>query len=340
MRPVFEFLHISVGYIKEPMGAAERRAMYSQDVTYVTAKEAGFDYLRSFLSYDQKDIPQRPFHFGIVDEADSILIDEGRIPLVIAEQHSHEEPRLRYLARIIRNLEPELDYAVDIDRRNVCLTEEGIDRMERELGLDNLFCNENSDTLRLVMDALHAEVLLKRDVDYLVQNGHIELVDEFTGRVVENRHWPAGLQEALEAKEGILSQKIGRITGSITMQNFIKAYPKIAGMTGTAQMAADELKEFYDLEVVMIPPHRPCIRVDEPDRVFTRYEIKMRAVVQEIEQIHRSGRPILIGTGSVRESEVLAERLREIGVLCRVLNAKNDEAEAEIIRIAHLPEED
>ncbi len=331
MDAIYEFLGLSVGYIQSGMSAAERRTAYSCDITYLTAKEAGFDHLRSFLCYDPAELLQRPFHYAIVDEADSILIDEGRIPLVIAGKRPFEKYHLVFLADLVRTFLSGIDYGIDENSRNVNLLEHGINKVEAKLNCGNLYAPKNSALLTLLNNALHAEVLLRRDIDYIVQKGRVELVDEYTGRVVENRHWPDALQEAVEAKEGLVYSGRGKILGSITMQHFLNSYPKVAGMTGTAVAAANEFKEFYNLDVVVIPPNCPSIRADEADKIFTHQAAKFSALIQEITAVHATGRPILIGTGSVQESEQLAKMLDNVGLPYQLLNAKNDELEAKII---------
>lgn len=334
MGPVYRFLGLSVGYINEGMTGEERRRAYMCDVTYMTAKEAGFDYLRSFLAHSPAELVQRPFNFAIVDEADSILIDEARIPLVIAGRTDENMPEPARLSELARCLKYREDYETDEYERNVYLTDMGIARIEKLLNCGNLYNEKNLPLLVLVNNAIHAEVLLKKDIDYIVRNGRIELVDEFTGRVAEKRHWPYGLQEAVEAKEGIKSENKGQILASITLHNFIRLYPGLCGMTGTARHAAEEFAEFYGMRVVVIPTNMPCIRADMPDVIYTDKEAKLKALVSEIYEIHKSGRPILIGTCSVEESELLAVRLEQAGVSCKVLNAKNDELEAGIIAMA------
>jgi preprotein translocase subunit SecA len=331
MGPIYELLGIRVGCIQEGMPVADRRDAYDCDVTYVTAKEAGFDLLRDGLCLDPDDRVHRPFHYVIVDEADSILIDEARVPLVIAGTADDQAVGLGRLARLAFGLCHEIDYDTDEYSRNINLTEEGSHRVENELQVENLYAEENLGLLAAVRNAMHAEFLLTRDVDYIVRDGRVELVDELTGRVVDDRQWPDGLQAAIEAKEGLDLQPEGRILGSITMQHFMLSYPRLAGMTATAQPAAEELKGAYGLGVKVIPTHRPCVRVDHSDRVFTHREAKQKAVIGEILEVTASGRPILVGTKSVAESERLAAALEEAGVSCRVLNAKNDEAEAEIV---------
>jgi preprotein translocase subunit SecA len=331
MAPIYEFLGLSVGCIQEGISKAERQQAYLADVTYLTAKEAGFDYLRDSLCLNADHLVHRPFHCAIVDEADSILIDEARIPLVIAGTTPAPETDPYRLAAVARDFKLHVDFDTDEEGRNIALTEIGIDRAQGLLHDANLYAAENVLLLTQLNLALHAKELLRRDVDYIVRDGKVELVDGLTGRVVEDRHWPDGLQTALEAKEGLQLQPQGRILGSITLQHFLRSYSKLAGMTATAQPAAEELKDFYGLNVVVVPPNRACIRVDQPDVVFTHKEAKTKALVAEIAAVHAIGRPILVGTSSVAESEELAVRLRSSGVCCEVLNARTDELEAKII---------
>jgi preprotein translocase subunit SecA len=331
MGPVYRFLGLSVGAIQEGMSVVARRTAYASDVTYATAKEAGFDFLRDGLCRTPGELVHRPFNFAIVDEADSILIDEARVPLVIAGERQGSETSPYRIAEVVAALAEGADWETDENRRNVSLTERGVDRVEAALGSDDLYTTENYPLLTEVDQALHARALLRRDVDYIVRDGRIELVDEFTGRVMDDRRWPDGLQAALEAKEGLPISPGGRILGSITLQHFLKLYPRRSGMTATARPAAEELENFYGLNVVPIPPNRPCVRDDLPDLMFTHKDAKRRALIAEIKHANVTGRPVLVGTSSVEESESLARKLSEAGVGCRVLNAKNDEAEAEII---------
>jgi preprotein translocase subunit SecA len=331
MGPVYNFLGLSVAAVQEEMGVAARREAYRADITYATAKEAGFDLLRTHLCVDPAELVHRPFNYAIVDEADSILIDEARVPLVIAGDRSTSETSPYRIAEVVSRLNEGRDWETDENRRNVYLTEIGADCVEQELKCGDLHALENYLLLTEVNQALHAKALLRRDVDYIVRGRRIELVDEFTGRVVDDRRWPDGLQAALEAKEGLSIQPGGRIIGSIALQHFLMLYPKLSGMTATAQPAAEEVKDFYGLRVVPIPPNRPCIRRDLPDVIFTHKAAKYEALIGEIEREHQTGRPVLVGTCSVEESELMAEKLREAGIGCSVLNAKNDEAEAEII---------
>ncbi len=331
MGPVYRSLGLSVAHVVEGMAPAERRAAYRADLTYVTAKEAGFDHLRDLLSMDVSELVHRPFHLALVDEADSLMIDEARVPLVIAGSVEGEESRAPRMADLVASLSPGVHFDTDEYRRDVELTDAGIERAEQILGCGSLHGPGNFALLAELNCALHARVLLRRDVDYIVRAGRIELVDEFTGRVVADRHWPDGLQSALEAKERLSRRPDGRILGSITLQRFLRGYPRLCGMTGTAQDAAAELDQAYGLDVVVVPTHRAVVRIDRPDIVFTRREAKERAVVDEVARAHAAGRPVLVGTASVTESERLAGHLRRSGVACEVLNAKNDAEEARIV---------
>lgn len=337
MRPIYEFLGLTIGYVKEGMSIAERQQAYLSDITYVTAKESGFDYLRDFLCNEKEKLVHRPFHYAIVDEADSILIDEARIPLVIAGDLPCDVENNVHLATLVRQLKPGVDYEMDQYGKDFYLTDTGLYKAEEMLELDNLYDPKNLQLFTRLNCALHAELLLERDKDYVVRNGKIEIVDEFTGRIADQRHWPDNLQLAVETKEGLISESKGVIMGSIALQHFLTLYPKICGMTGTARTAAAEFKEFYGLDVVVIPTNKPCIRKDYPDMIFSHQEAKQKALVAEIKRVHETGQPILIGTGSVQESERLATDLWESGVSCRVLNAKNDEMEAKIISRAGEP---
>jgi len=331
MGPIYEFLGLTVGFVQEGMTTRQRQKAYAADITYLTAKEAGFDFLRDQRCAKKQDLVQRPFHFAVVDEADSILIDEARVPLVIAGEISSPPIDPYQMAEIIRHLDRDTDYYTDEYAYDVNLTDRGVERVEKHLGIKNLHDLENNQVLAAVNLALQAETLLKRDIDYIIREGKIELVDEFTGRIAENRRWPYGLQNAIEAKEGLEIQPEGTILGSITLQHFLGLYPGLAGMTATAKTSEAEFETFYGLQVVVIPPNRPCIRIDHDDEVFTHKAAKRKALVREIISGHALGRPILVGTASVEESEQLAAELRESGVDCRVLNAKNDEAEAAIV---------
>jgi preprotein translocase subunit SecA len=331
MRPLYEFFGLSVGYVRQNMTPQQRRDAYASDITYVTARESGFDFLRDHGCLEPGDRVHRGFNFAVIDEADSILIDEARIPLVIAAEDDLDESNLHELSDRIGALHPGHDYEVKNQGRMVSFTDVGLSRLEAELGCGQLHSERNIELLTRLNVALHAKALLSRDTDYIVREGQIELIDEFTGRVAQHRRWPGGINAALEAKEGLKIQPQGRILNSITLQHFLELYQSFCGMTGTAKEAAAELWEFYDLKVVVIPPNRPCIRRDHDDRLFTTKSLKVDALVNEICDVHQQGRPILVGTASVSESQRLAGRLHDRGVACRVLNATNDDQEAEII---------
>ncbi|TVY02227.1 DEAD/DEAH box helicase [Cohnella terricola] len=331
MGPVYRFLGLTVASVKEGMTIEERQNAYAADITYVTAKQAGFDYLRDTIAMKTSDIVHRPFHYAIVDEADSLLIDEARVPLVIAGEVASSGNDGSRMAQIAKELALGEDYDFDENKRNVFLTEAGSEKAERLLRTGNLYEARNSHLLTALNCAIHAESLLKRDVDYVIRDGKLEIIDPYTGRVAQNRHWPDGLQAAVEAKEGIETKSSGKILGTITLQHLLSLYPKISGMTATAQDSADEFEETYNLNVVEIPPNRPNIRIDHDSRIYTHKEAKLNALVKEIAEVHATRRPILIGTSSVEESDQLAEELKKAKVPCHVLNAKNDEKEAEII---------
>ena len=337
MGPVFSSLGLSVGCVREEMPAADRRRAYSSDVTYAAARESGFDFLRDRIAFASGDVVHRAFHMALVDEADSVLIDEARVPLVISGSGGRGRRDSGALADLVRTLERGRDYDTDAEHRNVFLTDAGLDRIEATLGSGSLYDDANRELVAAVHCALHAEALVRRDVDYIVRDRGVEIVDEFTGRVVDHRHWPDGLQAAVEAKEGIARNEGGRILGSIALQQYFGLYPRLCGMTATARSAAPELADFYGLKVVVVPPHVPSIREDLPDAVFTHPAAKRAALVREIGEAHAAGRPVLVGTASVRESEELAVDLRSAGIPCDVLNAKNDELEAGIVARAGAP---
>lgn len=331
MGPIYRFLGLTVRSVQAGMSLSEKREAYAADITYVTAKEAGFDYLRDTIALNEADTVHRPFHFVIVDEADSLLLDEARVPLVIAGEPGFSRNDGIRFAEVVRQFKQGEHYEFDEFQRNVYLNEAGAAKAEALLGCGNLYESHNSHLLMSLNCALHAELLLIKDVDYIVRDGKIELIDEYTGRVAENRHLPDGLQAALASKEGLQPLAGGKILGTITLQHFLSLYPKICGMTATAQASAMEFEDIYALQVVQIPPNRPNIRIDHPHRIYTHKEAKLKALVQEISSVHATGRPILIGTSSVEESDVLAEALAVAGVPCQVLNAKNDAKEAELI---------
>jgi preprotein translocase subunit SecA len=329
MGPIYEFLGLSVGCIRQGLTGDERKRAYACDVTYATANEVGFDYLRDQLALQPVEQVHRPFAAAVIDEADSILIDESRIPLVIAGGKASGEPLAYRVDAVVRHFRPTEHYTLDEHGHNVGLTDEGIAAVEQALDCGNLFDDVNLSLHTAVQDSLHAHALLRRDVDYLVKDGVIESVDEFKGRIVSDRRWPAGLHTAVEAKERVALKKQGSILGSITLQNLIALYPAVCGMTGTAATQSSEIKAVYGLEVQVIPTNRPVIRVDHPDVLFETKQEKEQAMIEEIRRVHASGQPVLVGTSSVEESERLSEKLADVAH--QVLNARNDEQEAAII---------
>ncbi|AOZ94455.1 DEAD/DEAH box helicase [Paenibacillus crassostreae] len=331
MGPIYRFLGLTVSSVQAGMSLFEKRETYAKDITYVTAKEAGFDYLRDTIALNEADTVHRPFHYVIVDEADSLLLDEARVPLVISGESGSSSNDGILFADVARQLQQVEHYDFDEFQRNVYLNEAGAAKAESLLGCGNLYDSHNSHLLTSLNCALHVESLFKKDVDYIVRDGKIELIEEYTGRVAENRYLPDGLQAALATKEGLQWKDGGKILGTITIQHFISLYPRICGMTATAHASAMEFEDIYVLQVVQIPPNRPNIRIDHPHRIYTHKEAKLKALVQEISSVHATGGPILIGTSSVEESDMLAEALMVADVPCHVLNAKNDAKEAEII---------
>ncbi|MBZ5611429.1 MAG: accessory Sec system translocase SecA2 [Acidobacteriia bacterium] len=332
MGGIYEFLGLSVGYIQQGMTVEERRRAYACDITYSTANEIGFDHLRDGLALYPHQQVYRPFAAAVIDEADSILIDEARIPLVIAGGQFSEEPLAYRVDRVTRLFRRYRHFTLDEYGRNIALTDTGIRAVETSFGCENLFAEENLPLLTAVQDSLHAHALLRRDVDYLVKDGVIESVDEFKGRIAQNRRWPAGLHTAIEAKEGVALKTQGRVLGSITLQNLVAMYPKVCGMTGTAATQADEFRIVYGLDVEVIPTNRPVIRVDSTDQLFDTKREKEAAVIEEIRTVHQTGQPVLVGTRSVEESERLSARLQDIAH--QVLNARHEEQEAHMIALA------
>ncbi|HLF25369.1 MAG TPA: preprotein translocase subunit SecA [Anaerolineae bacterium] len=321
---------------------APRREAYLADITYGTNNEFGFDYLRDNMVWSLNQLAQRPLYYAIVDEVDNILIDEARTPLIIsgpAEESSDNYKKFAELVRRLRNsthgdekdVEPDGDYVIEEKTRNVTLTEAGVEKMERALGLDNLYSPENSGLLPYLDNALRAHAVFKRDKDYIVKDGEVIIVDEFTGRLMYGRRYSEGLHQAIEAKEGVTVQRETLTYATITFQNFFRMYRKLAGMTGTAKTEEEEFQKIYNLEVTVIPTNRPMVREDYVDVIFKTEVAKFRAVVDEIEELHNAGRPVLVGTVAIETSERLAGMLKRRGVSHNVLNAKEHEKEATFI---------
>jgi len=337
MGPVYGALGLRAAHVNAGMGEEDRRAAYGADVTCLTAQQAGFDYLRDGLCMTPEARVQRGCGLAIVDEADSILIDEARIPLVIAGSQDAQPNDARRMAALARSLQDGVDYRADDARRNVYLTDAGQEGAEQALGIDSLHTEEHGALLAQLNHALQARALLRRDVDYIVRDGVVELVDEFTGRVVPDRHWPDGLQAALEAREGLRFGREGALLGSMTLQHYFRLYDRLTGMTATARPEQEELDAFYGLQVLVLPQNRPCIRRDLPDRIYANGDARLAALLHHIEAQHERGRPVLVGTASVAASEALADALRQRGLSCEVLNARTDELEAALVAEAGAP---
>jgi preprotein translocase subunit SecA len=334
--PVFTFLGLRSGCIRQTMLPAERRAVYAGNIVYASAKEVGFDFLRDFLSTEQGErLPIRQ-DCAIVDEADSIMIDEARIPLVLAGDSPEEMLSASFIARTVDRL-PTADVVVNRPANQVYLNDDGIQWMETELRLQNLYAPENINLLSMVNAALQACYLLARDKDYLVREHSVKIIDEFTGRISENRRYPDILHAAVEAREKLNTGTASMVYNTIAMQDFLLRYQTLCGMTGTAKTSAEEIGLVYGLPVDVIPPHQPCRRVDHEDVLLETNAAKLNLVVEEIRRAHGKGQPVLVGTQSVRESELVSGLLRKAEIPHRVLNARNDEAEAGLIARAGEP---
>jgi preprotein translocase subunit SecA len=330
MGPVYDLLGVTVGWIGQASTVAERRRAYAAQVTYAPVSEIGFDVLRDRLVTDVADLVVGDPDVVLIDEADSVLIDEARVPLVLAGAAEIADTD-RQMARIAAGLHPGQDYEVDEDARNVYLTSVGARAAEQALGGIDLYTAEHAEALTRLNVALHAHALLQRDVDYIVRDGAVHLINESRGRVAQRQRWPDGLHAAVEAKEGLAGTESGEILDTITIQSLVRRYRTICGMTGTAVAAGAQFREFYALEIAVIPPNRPCIRADEPDRLYATVTDKEKAVVAQVTAAHATGRPVLIGTLDVAESERLAGELDRAGLRCVVLNAKHDAQEAAIV---------
>ena len=334
MGQIYRFLGMTVGVIVHGLSFEERRTAYRADITYGTNNEFGFDYLRDNMVMSPEHLVQRELHYAIVDEVDSILIDEARTPLIISGP-SEQSPQLYYqFARLVTRLKPEEHYTVDEKAKTVAITEEGVAQVEKMLGIDNLYNDANFAKVHYLTAALKAKELFARDRDYVVSDGQVVIVDEFTGRLMPGRRYSDGLHQALEAKEGVKIERESQTLASITFQNFFRMYTKLAGMTGTAKTEEAEFRKIYGLEVVVIPTHKPMIRVDHDDAVYKTEAAKFNAVVEEIVAAHAKGQPVLVGTISIEKSERLSAMLKARGIPHEVLNAKNHAREAEIIKKA------
>jgi len=331
MGPIYRFLGLTVGYITSGMDNEERKKAYLCDITYGTNSEFGFDYLRDNMKYSLEDMVQRGHYYAIIDEVDSILIDEARTPLIISGPSEESTDLYYYVDEIVRKLKKDVHFSVDEKTKSAHLTEEGIAECERLLGIKNLYHPRYVRLVHHIHQALRAHHLFKRDVDYVVKDGKVIIVDEFTGRLMPGRRWSDGLHQAIEAKERLRIEAENQTLAMITIQNYFRMYEKLAGMTGTAETEAAEFKEIYNLDVVVIPTHKPMIREDLPDLVFRTMKEKFERVVQEIEENYRKGRPVLVGTTSIEKSEILSRMLKKKKIPHQVLNAKHHEKEAQII---------
>ena len=337
MGQIYEKLGLTVGVIQHSMEPPERRDAYNCDITYGTNNEFGFDYLRDNMVWDISEKVQRDLHYAIVDEVDNILIDEARTPLIISGQAEESTDKYTLFARLVPRLRKEEDYTIDEKLRSITLTEEGIAKMERWLGLQNLYDPSHYDLTRYMEQAMKAEFLFKLDRDYVVKDGEVIIVDEFTGRLMFGRRYSEGLHQAIEAKEGVKIQRESKTLATITFQNYFRLYEKLAGMTGTAATEAEEFHKIYKLDVIVIPTHRPMIRKDMPDLIYKSESAKYKAVVKEIEDLYKAKRPVLVGTTSIEKSEMLSDLLMRRGIPHQVLNAKQHEKEAGIIAQAGKP---
>ena len=335
MGPVYRALGLTVGTIVHDQTPQVRREQYMCDITYGTNNEFGFDYLRDNMVTTLENRVQRGHNYAIVDEVDSILIDEARTPLIISGQAEDSGPTYATFAKIALLLEPDTDYTVDEKARTVAINESGIDKIEKRINVENLYDEANIELMHHAQAALKAKALFRRDRDYIVSpDGQVIIVDEFTGRLMQGRRYSDGLHQAIEAKEGVKVQEEHRTMATITFQNYFRMYSKLAGMTGTAKTEEDEFRSIYGLDVVEIPTAKPMIRVDHPDAVFKTQKSKWLSVVDEIAACHEKGQPVLVGTVSIEKSELVSELLKRRGIKHQVLNAKYHEKEAEIIKLA------
>ena len=331
MGHIYRFLGLSVGVIVHGLTDQQRKDSYNCDITYGQNNEFGFDYLRDNMKFNLEDYVQREHHYAIVDEVDSILIDEARTPLIISGASEESTDTYYVVDRVMPRLRAEEHFTVDEKLRTASLTEDGVTRVEQLLGIDNLYDPRNILLLHHVTQALKAHTLFKRDVEYVVKDGQVMIVDEFTGRLMPGRRWSDGLHQAIEAKENVRIETENQTLATITFQNYFRMYKKLAGMTGTADTEAREFKEIYNLDVVVIPTNMPMIRADNHDVVFKTESEKFDAVIEEIKDCHERGQPVLVGTVSIEKSERVANQLKKTGIKHAVLNAKNHEREAEIV---------
>ncbi|MER7442226.1 preprotein translocase subunit SecA [Micromonospora avicenniae] len=335
MGRVHDFLGLTVGVVLPNQPASEHRAAYECDITYGTNNEFGFDYLRDNMAWSKDELVQRGHNFAVVDEVDSILIDEARTPLIISGPAEHSARWYSEFAGVVARLQPgkdgEGDYEVDYAKRTIAVTERGVAKVEDRLGIDNLYESVNTPLVGYLNNAIKAKELYKRDKDYIVNEGEVLIVDEFTGRILHGRRYNEGMHQAIEAKEGVEIKQENQTLATITLQNYFRLYEKLSGMTGTAQTEASEFNKVYKVGVVTIPTHRPMVRQDRPDVIYKTEKAKFNAVVEDIAERHEQGQPVLVGTVSVENSEIISQLLRRRGIPHAVLNAKYHAREAEIV---------
>lgn len=334
MGKLYEFLGLTVGLNISGMSNEEKKQAYQCDITYGTNNEFGFDYLRDNMVLYKEQMVQRPLNYAIIDEVDSILIDEARTPLIISGTAKKPVALYEQADKFVRTLKRDEDFTFDVKSKSVQLTEEGINKAEQFFGVDNLFDLSNVSLTHHINQALKAHVVMQRDTDYVVQDGQVIIVDQFTGRLMKGRRYSDGLHQAIEAKEGLKIQNESMTLASITFQNYFRMYKKLAGMTGTAKTEEEEFRNIYNMEVVAIPTNKPVIRIDKPDMIYKTMDAKFKAVVEEVKKRHAKGQPVLIGTVAVETSEHLSNLLKKERIKHNVLNAKNHHREAEIIEQA------
>ena len=334
MGELYNFLGLTVGLNLTGMSSEEKRAAYASDITYSTNSELGFDYLRDNMVVYKSQMVQRPLNYAVVDETDSILIDEARTPLIISGQAEKSTVLYQRADMFVKGLKEEEDYTIDLTSKTISLTDEGINKAEQTFRLPNLYDVDNAALVHHIDQALRANYIMLRDIDYVVDEGKVKIVDGFTGRIMEGRRYSDGLHQAIEAKEGVEVENESKTMATITYQNYFRMYRKLSGMTGTAKTEEEEFREIYNMNVVAIPTNRPIQRVDGQDLIYPSLRSKFRAVVNDIKQRHEVGQPILVGTVAVETSELISNLLRAEGIPHEVLNAKNHFKEAEIIMSA------
>ena len=334
MGQIYQFLGLSVGLIQADQDPISKKEAYEADITYGTNNEFGFDYLRDHLSTDIQELCQYRKHFAIIDEVDSILIDEARTPLIISGPTPDNTKIYKKLMPICNKLKREVHFEVEEKNKNILLTEEGIHHLEKALNIDNLYSTEHMEFAHISIQSLRAIHLFTKDVDYVVKDRQVQIVDEFTGRILDGRRYSDGLHQAIEAKESVRIQQESQTLASITYQNYFRLFPKIAGMTGTAKTEEEEFVNIYGLDVICIPTNKPISRIDHDDVIFKTKDEKFKAIVNEVFERHKKGQPILVGTVAIESSETLSKLFKKEGIPHQVLNAKQHEKEAQIIKNA------